>query len=141
MRRQLLRRIAVLACSSLASLGCSPSQPLYLRDDGDMSHYKGVATNIEYPDVQQQSLSEVDEVEPPLTLSNTEAREVWDLTLQEAVQIAVTNSKVMRTLGAQAFVPPTFSGGSRFGDPQRLVSTPSVVPTAFTPSIVESDPR
>ncbi|MEX0711603.1 MAG: hypothetical protein WD278_04600 [Pirellulales bacterium] len=84
----------------LVAGGCTPSQPFYFFDDGDMSHYKGVATAIEYPDVEMMSLADVEQSLPPLTLANSEAREIWDLSLEEAVQDALANSKVMRTLGA-----------------------------------------
>lgn len=39
----------------------------------------------------------------PLALSNPEAREQWDLRLEEAVQAALTNSKVVRNLGGVLF--------------------------------------
>ena len=43
---------SVLATIGVAFLtGCTPTQPFYFTDDGDMSHYKDVATEIEYPDV------------------------------------------------------------------------------------------
>jgi hypothetical protein len=141
MNRRDFQRIFLAFCSILVLSGCGPSQPFYLRDDGDMSHYKGVATEIEYPDVSQPSLADVEQAAPPLTLANMQACELWDLTLEEAVKIAVTNSKVMRSLGVQAFVPNTFAGGARLGDPSRLISSPTVVPTSFGPSIIESDPR
>jgi outer membrane protein TolC len=106
-----------------------------------MSYYKGVATQLSAPDVEADRTAEVQQSEAPLTLINAEARQIWDLTLQEAVQITLTNSKVIRSLGAQAFVPSTLAGGSRFGDPQRLISTPTTDITTFAPSIIESDPR
>jgi outer membrane protein TolC len=121
--------------------GCTPTQPFYFMDDKDLSHYKGVATEIETPDVDSDRINEVQDAQPPLTVANAEAREIWDLTLQDAIQTAVSNSKVMRSLGVQAFVPTTFSGGSRFGDPTRLSTTPTSVPSTYTPSIIESDPR
>jgi outer membrane protein TolC len=123
-------------------LGCKPSTPLFLRDDGDLSHYKGVATQIEYPDVTSDRIDDVAKAQAPLTVANTEPREIWDLTLQEAIQTAVSNSKVMRSLGVQAFVPTTFAGSTaNQTDPSRLVSTPTGVTTTYTPSIIESDPR
>ena len=36
---------------SVAFTGCAPSRPFYFFDDGNLSHYKGAATEIEYPDV------------------------------------------------------------------------------------------
>ena len=35
----------------------------------------------------------------PLSLANSEAKEIWDLTLEEAVRNALENSKVLRSIG------------------------------------------
>ena len=113
MKRPVFSLLTLAAGAMWTLAGCSPSRPFYLHDDGDLSHYKAAATQIEYPDVQTSSLAEVQNAQAPLTLANAEAREVWDLTLQEAVQNAVVNAKTLRSLGAQAFVPTTFAGGSR----------------------------
>ena len=51
--------------------GCAPQQPFYCREDGDLSHYLGVATDIEYPDVEESPSCEVQNTLPPLTLKNT----------------------------------------------------------------------
>ncbi|HWC90143.1 MAG TPA: TolC family protein [Pirellulales bacterium] len=141
MSRQAIALVLAFASVIVSLSGCTPTQPFYFMDDKDLSHYKGVATQIETPDVDSDRINEVQDAQPPLTVANAEAREIWDLTLQEAIQISVSNSKVMRSLGVQAFVPTTFSGGTRFGDPTRLSTTPTSVPSTYTPSIVESDPR
>ena len=87
--------------------GCGPSQPFYFFDDGDMSHYKGVAIQVEYPDTDPDRLAEVEGAQPPLTLRNSEAREIWDLTLQEAIRTALTNGKVIKGIGTQVTPAPT----------------------------------
>lgn len=130
MSRQVHRFWAVLTCISILASGCTPSQPFYFFEDGDLSHYKGVATEIEYPDVEVNSLAEVDGAMPPLTLRNSEAREIWDLPLQDAVQYALQNSRVMRTLGGQVQATPG-----------NLLRTPDIIPTVYDPAIVESNPR
>ena len=71
-------------------------------EDGDLSHYVDVATDIEYPDVQEPSLDEVTGAMAPLTLKNTNDYEMWDLTLEEATRITLCNSQVMRQLGGAA---------------------------------------
>ncbi len=78
--------------------GCQPQQPFYLHEDGDLSHYVEKATQIEYPDVEADTLDEVRGAAPPLTLSNSQVREYWDLKLEEAVGIALQNSKIIRSL-------------------------------------------
>jgi outer membrane protein TolC len=87
----------VLIASVLAS-GCKPQQPFYCKD-GNLSHYLDVATEIDYPDVEQPRLDEVNCALPPLTLKNNENYTMWDLSLEEAVHITLCNSQVMRKLG------------------------------------------
>ncbi len=60
MRRQgpLLAVSIVVAFTAL--FGCHPQQPFYFKHvDGDLDHYKGVATDIEYPDVDVERLADV----------------------------------------------------------------------------------
>jgi hypothetical protein len=91
----------VLIAAFLAT-GCKPMQPFYLREDGDLSHYLDVATEIEYPDVSEPSLDEVTNTQRPLTLMNIDEYQKWDLSLQEVVQYSLCNSQVIRNLGGSA---------------------------------------
>jgi len=84
-----------------ALTGCQPQEPFHFFDDGDLSHYVDVATDIDYPDVESESLDEVTQSAPPLTLENVDVAEMWELTLEEAVHSALANSKVMRSLGGR----------------------------------------
>ena len=90
--------------------GCQPQQPFYLKHvDGDLAHYKGVATEIEYPDVDADRLDDVSDAQRPFSLTNNDqGQEIWDLTLEEAMQIALRNNKVMRNIGGQVQGPPDF---------------------------------
>lgn len=111
--------------------GCKPTQPFYFMEDGDLSHYQDVATQIEYPDVAANPLEEVTGALPPLTLSNSEKYEMWDLSLEEATRITLCNSNVMRQLGGRVLstAPETLS--------RNLINSAAVV-TAYDPAIVES---
>lgn len=111
-------------------LGCKPQQPFYLFEDGDLSHYVGKATEIDYPDVDAQTLGEVEGATRPFSLENRDAKEVWDLRLEEAVQIALANSKVMKSIGGTIIGPPDF-----------LVRSPGAVASIYDPAVAESDPR
>lgn len=130
MSRRLRTLATWLACASVFTTGCHPSQPFYFFEDGDMSHYRGVAKNVEYPDVEAATLAEVQGALPPLTVRNTETKEIWDLTLEEAVHNSLSNSKVMRSLGGQVQVPPS-----------RVLTAPDGTPTVYDPAIAESNPR
>jgi outer membrane protein TolC len=120
---------STLALLGAVMVGCAPLQPHYLFSDGDLSHYKDVATEIEHPDVEWCSLSEVQDVPPPLSVLNYEQREKWNLRLEEAVHIALANAKTLRTIGADSYLA---SGGSgNVGSPTH---------TTYDPAIQESNP-
>jgi outer membrane protein TolC len=110
--------------------GCQPQQPFYLHEDGDLSHYKAVATEIEYPDLQAPPNAEVEGAGRPYSLNNKECKETWDLALEEAVQIALVNNKVIRNIGGQVQGPPEF-----------ILRNAQGTPTIYDPALVESDPR
>ncbi len=122
---------ALVLSASVLATGCQPQQPFYCKEDGDLSHYLDVATEIEYPDVSEPSLDEVNCAQAPLTLKNTDNYEMWDLTLEEAVHITLCNSQVMRQLGArvQSFAPETIS---------RTLVSPVAVTTTYDPALSES---
>ncbi len=136
MSRQSSPPAVFLLILSVLAAGCRPQQPFYFQEDGDLSHYVGVATNIDYPDVDVQSLGEVTGAQPPLTLDNPKPKQMWDLPLHEAMRIALENSKVIRNLGGVSFGP---SGSA--GDPSTLLTQPSLIPSVYDPARVESDPR
>jgi outer membrane protein TolC len=119
-----------LIASTLVS-GCAPRQPFYLREDGDLSHYLGVATEIEYPDVDESPTCEVANTLAPLTLKNMENYEIWDLSLNEAVEITLCRSQVMRQLGGRivSTAPETIS---------RTLISPVAVTTTYDPALVDS---
>ncbi|MBN2023451.1 MAG: TolC family protein [Pirellulales bacterium] len=121
-------RTAVCLFLVLAT-GCAPQQPFYLFEDGDLSHYKGIATDIEVPDVDYKSLDEVEGARAPWSLTNNTPKQVWELSLEEAVRIALRNSKVLRSLGASLAAPDS------------LTRAPAMTPTIYDPARTESNPR
>jgi len=64
----------------------------------------------------------------PLTVSNSEFREIWDLTLEECVAIALQNSKTIRNLG----------GVTPFGFADALIGRTGGASTIYDPAIVET---
>ncbi len=121
------------ALAVVVATGCHPQQPIFLHEDGDLSHYKGVATEIEFPDVDEQSLGEVDGAMRPFSLDNSDPREVWDLTLEEAVRCALENGKVLKKLGGQVNTPDRA--------PDALTGGVERIATIYDPAITETNPR
>ena len=136
MSRQFSPLAVVSLLLTILAIGCRPQQPFYFHENGDLSHYVGVATNIDYPDVQNPSLDDVKGALPPLSLSNPVPKQMWDLPLQNAMDITLRNSKVFRNLGGVAF-----GGTGVQGDPTALQSQPTAIPSIYDPARAESDPR
>ncbi|MEX2139642.1 MAG: TolC family protein [Pirellulales bacterium] len=140
MKRQLHALLALCISSAIIVSGCAPTQPYFFFEDGDLSHYVGLATDIEHPDVETASLSEVEFAGRPITVSDPNFNEIWELELQDAVQNALKNSKVMRTLGGRQ---ASFGGSRPQQDesPETVLRAPQQTPTVYDPAIAESDPN
>jgi outer membrane protein TolC len=96
MSRQFRTRLSALLCVLIVAAGCHPTQPFYVHEDGDLSHYLDHVTDLEYADVCQASLAEVEYAQAPNTLSDPHDGEFWDISLEEAISIALQNTKVVR---------------------------------------------
>lgn len=132
-RRYIFIKSACISALLLTAmlLGCTPSRPHYLREPGELRTYVDSQIKIEYPDVQTESLDEVTNTKSPITLSKPNFDKPWDLPLQEAVQTALRNSKVIRNLGS---VTP-------FGFADGLSGRTAGATTVYDPAIFETDPR
>src|SRR5262249_40699244 len=131
MNRQSRKFWSLVLIGAVLSPGCAPQQPFYCHEDGNLSHYLGVATEIEYPDTQESPSCEITNTLPPLTLKNTDNYQIWDLTLTEAVQITLQRSQVMRQLGGRivSTAPDTIS---------RTIINPVAIATTYDPALVET---
>lgn len=121
----------------LGVLGCGPASPIYLTSKNQVDkHYINTATRIEYPDTHVETSPEVLGALAPLTVANPNPTEIYDLTLEEAVCVALRNSKVVRTLNGVGF-----SSAGVQGVPQAILSNPNGVATVYDIALVETDPR
>ena len=141
MNRQIRTYTSLTLCVLTLVSGCHPTQPFFFASDGnlscgtDLSHYLNVATDIEYPDVNEPSLDEVCSVQSPLTLANSENFQFWDIPLEEVTRIALTNSQVIRHLGGRIT-----DGGSNIAvaTPETLQQNAGNATTTYDPALVES---
>ena len=136
----LLRQLWAAATGiAIVASGCAPRQPFYFFEDGDLSHYVGAIQKIEYPDTCQEPLDEAAGASEPLTLTNPNFDEIWELSLEEAVRTALENGKVLRNLGGRfaSFGGPRPQTGE---PPVSLLTAPQATPTVYDPAIVETDP-
>jgi len=84
--------------------------------------YQRFASEIEYPDVAPGKASQ-EWTAPPLVLSMAREPDYWELTVEEAVQLALKNSRVLRDLGGI------------------LLRSPETTPTTYGPALTQTDPR
>ena len=116
-------------------VGCYPSQPMYLRDTGDLSYFVNQATEIEYPDVETTRLNEVEHAHQPITVINADFTSFYDLTLEQCVQISLQNTKTIRGYGT-----PGLSGTRVNPGIDNLSNGPNGAGTLWNVAIRETEP-
>jgi outer membrane protein TolC len=139
MRRQVTTSRVFLICLLAALTGCTPTQPFFLHEDGDLSHYLEKATAMEAPDLNAPVLPDVEHSETPLTLSNPEPKEMWDLALEEVVSISLANSKILRGGTAARLFNGQLSAGTQEGS-LTLNSIGRSFASIYDSAIVSSNP-
>jgi len=124
MRGRWLKLGKLLAAAALTAPGCARYTPTPEPTFGvDYAHYSHLARQIEFPDVATPSDDMVAATPPPLSLATEETQKYLDLSLEEAMHLALANSRVLRDLGGL------------------VLRSPENVRSPQDPSIVESDPR
>jgi len=117
-RRRSIRWLHALLAGG-ALLGCRGADRLHYFGDAELQHYRNAALAIEYPNVYDETPQEVVYSQRPHTVKDREEPEAWDLTLAEAIQIALTNNKMIRTRATQ---------------PQ-LLANPTQSPSVYDPAL------
>jgi hypothetical protein len=146
MRRQSPLVSTVLAVSMIWGSGCRPQQPHYLFEHGDLSHYVGEATDIEYPDAEVESLEEVqiDAQHRPLTLEHgIDPDKIWPLTLEDAIRYALANNKILRRSAIVALTQINPSSSlAQVAAPEQLTDVPGAdaAKSTYDPALAETDP-
>ncbi len=137
MNRQFRSFCSLLLTAVTVATGCKPIQPYYCRDNGNLAgFYNDVATTIDYPDVEEPHLDEVNNTLPPLTVNSPDDYEKSPLSLQEAVRLTLCNSQVIRNIGGQAIVSSGITQGVELLT-RNIVNTLGVS-TTYDPALVES---
>lgn len=112
------------------STGCHPTQPFFVGERGDLSHYLNRATQIEYPDLNVESLPEATECWDHL-LEDKGELEFVDLTLEDCINYALLNAKLIPTLPGTTLQTNDLSATLLSSPSQQLrtVNDPAIVST------------
>ena len=134
---QLLTGALVLG-GFLSLTGCNPQMPLYLGKHAPLpvDPYVDMATQIEYPNTETETIEEVKGAQAPLTINNSKGKEIVNITLEEAIRCGLYNSTVIRNLGGISY-----GAQGANGEPTALTTNPSSISTIYNPAITESDGR
>ena len=97
MSRPIYRWAALIQLGLTFLTGCHPTQPFFVRRDESMAQYLAQSMEIEYADVQVESLPEATQAHIPLGPTNIPT-EFVDLTLEDCVAMALQNSKILRVV-------------------------------------------
>lgn len=124
---RMLRRDRALKWFCLIWIACSGCTSVKTFDFSESwqnapSYNQAVATSIEYPNVKSHLAPEIATAPAPLTLENPADLPTRELTLNDAIQIALANSDILRTLGGS------------------VVQLPQTARTNFDPALAETNP-
>lgn len=134
MNRKLIKYIASLQIGLVLFTGCHPTQPFFIGEDGDMSHYLATATDIEYPDVHIDALPEAIDPLEPLSVYNQDY-DFLDLSLEDCISYGLSNSAVIRSLPGSSLQTGDIAT-ALLGNPSQQISTaldPAITSTTANP--------
>lgn len=105
--RALRSWIASGCIASTMIAGCAPVDRFRAwRDSADTSYYQSFVTQIEFPDVSAEPSQGAIQTIDPLALQNPSELPSFDLSLQDAVRLALESSDVLRNLGGTVVPGP-----------------------------------
>jgi outer membrane protein TolC len=129
MRFQRLKQALIISAAVVVLAGCfyrkGPDELHYLGGDGP-DYYKDVATSIEFPTTEEERPAQVTVTGQPHTIANRQKDQVWDLTLSQALEMALANNKIIR------------SAGSFDAPGNALMTNPNAVESVYDSAINES---
>ncbi len=134
MSSPLNKSVAMAAVIMMIFSGCQPGRPFYVHENADLQYYVDQQVDVRYPDAAVGILPEVTQAAPPLTLNDQEITDFMDLTLEDAVNIALKNTKTIRATGR-----PTQVGFTIQGTTPGVIDNPDA-PTIYEVGIRESEP-
>lgn len=126
MNRNWLSNAAISGLGTIACLvvvfaaGCTTKNRLVIPQQKIAAPCADQLQKIDVPQLDEASLEEVPYTGPPITISNFDQAEPWDVSLDECIRMALANSKVMQKLGGV------------------VVNSPNAVSTLYDQAIFET---
>lgn len=129
-RRRWQKGVSLLLIASMLA-GCSApvEKPKYLGADRDLTAYEDQSLKLEHPvlDQEVETPASVAASDSPHTLGDTKKHdEIWEMPLAEAIHLALTNNRIVRTRGE------FLSSGNQ------LYTNPDNITSVYDPAIRDS---
>jgi outer membrane protein TolC len=107
--------------------GCSTApKPVTYLGHSDLQYYKGLATKIDYPNRPAPDSPAAFASQEPRRIRHLQKDQLWDLSLSEAIHIALKNNKIIRTR-EQLSLPRN-----------PLINNPDQNPSVYDPALQET---
>jgi outer membrane protein TolC len=90
----------VAACLAGQFAGCKTPREVHYLGEAELQHYQRSATQVDYAHVHTEIDPRIQFAEKPPTVRDPSMTEVWELTLPDAVQLALNSSTILRTRGS-----------------------------------------
>jgi outer membrane protein TolC len=119
------RVVSLFTAAAVGLSGCGvwkQRKMTYEEHDG-ASVYDSTSLQIEEPVFEREDPFDLSATAAPITIQDDEPPAYWDMHLEQVIQLALQNSRVLRDLGGM------------------VLKTPTASRTNFDPSITETDPR
>lgn len=136
MSRPIYRWAALLQLGLTLFTGCHPTQPFFVQRDESMAQYLAQSMEIEYADVQVDSLPEATQAHLPLGPTNIPTDFV-DLTLEDCIAIAMQNSKILRVVNGANSQSGSTSAALLSASPGQM---PSIYDSALVATTANTQP-
>jgi outer membrane protein TolC len=125
--RRLWKKLVSLTLVGAMLPGCAGrTKKITYLGDAPLSDYRDHVTEIAHPDVDEPTPDVVAATQKPHKLGDRSKDEIWELSLAEAIHLALTNNKILRSR------PEYRTPGSQ------VMSNAGLVPSTFDPAIQES---
>lgn len=123
--RRRLHRWAISSLLGTTLFGCATEPELKYLGEKELTYYKNAATTIDYPAVATETSPEAAFAKRPRTVFDREKEEVWEISLSQAIQLAIQNNSIIRSRAT-------------VGVPSTILAAGDRAPSTYDPAIQES---
>lgn len=115
--------LALGSAITLIACGCVRNAITPPPSAADVGGFQTLARQIEQPDVPSPTDDQIAATPVPISLVQDEVQDYLDMSLEQAIHLALKNSSILRDLGGT------------------ILRTPDIAKSKFDPSVVETDPQ